>query len=454
MVDRRINQGFFICIFYAMTAVFLFKTSISKFEFYSNVPVLDVTISILNIGVSIIGLAFSLSASRQQLNMCLFWIFQFVFLGITPLLTQLDRVPYYLNTIFPRESVVQATQIILVAQVTGLIAQITTYYKSNKNQKLYVISGETDMQRLLRRTNVVLFWYSLLIPLIILQLGGFRFLFKRVRIAEPVSDLSVPLNAILLSILYVIPLVCGLTLIFLRSHISVNKFQIYSVIGWVILLSNPLGNARQTTLFLIVPLIFYVLRKRRVLATSFFLIFPLLLVYSGAIVNRYDGSFQTPRLLLVSRSGDFDAFSQLANGLKLVSQGEFPVFRQMFGSIFFFLPRSLWQNKPNDTGVELARLLQLRFQNLSAPWILEAYVNLRMFGVITASLMLAFFLTRIDLNLNENIRFFLVSSMSSGLLFIVLRGSLLQATGRAVFTFVFIFILTRKLQVDVRDRVT
>jgi hypothetical protein len=386
--------------------------------------------------------------------MSFFWIFQFVFLGITPLLTQLDRFPYYLNTIFQRESVVQATQIILVAQVIALIAQLTTYYKLSKTEYLSTIFDEMDMERLLRRTNIALLSYSLVIPFIILQLGGFRFLFKRVRIAEPISDLSVPLNAILLSILYVIPLVCGLTLIFLRSHIYINKFQIYFVIGWIIMLSNPLGNARQTTLFLIIPLIFDVLRKRKALATSFFLIFPLLLVYSGSIVNRYDGSFQSPRLLLVSRNGDFDAFSQLANGLKLISQGEFPIFRQILGSIFFFLPRSLWEDKPNDTGVELARLLQLRFQNLSAPWVLEAYVNLRMLGVIITSLLLAFFLTRIDLNLNENIRFYLVSSMSSGLLFIVLRGSLLQATGRAVFTFFFIFLLTRKLQKDVRDRVT
>ena len=453
MINQRISQGISLCIFYSLFTVFLVQTSIQRFEGGSYAPIQNATISIVNISISIIGLAFSLSTKKQQLNMSFFWMFQFIFLGITPLLTQLDPYPYYLNTILPRDSVAQATQIVLVAQVASLFAQAATYRKYGNSDKLLPKSGETDVNNLLRRTYISLFSYLLVAPFIISTLGGIEFLFKRVRISAATADLSVPLNAILLSILYVIPLVCALTLIYLRSHVFIPNWQIYSVIGWIILLSNPFGNARQTTLFLIIPLFFNLLRKNRILAIGFFLLLPFLLVYSGSIVNRYNGSLQTPQLLLVSRSGDFDAFSQLANGLKLISLGEFPIFRQVLGSILFFLPRSFWQEKPYDTGVELARLLQLRFQNLSAPWVLEAYVNLRVFGVVFVAILLGFLLTRIDLNVDHSIKFYLLSSMTSGLLFIILRGSLLQATGRAVFTVFFILLLLRNSHRPLRDKV-
>ncbi len=454
MINQRISQGISVCIFYSLFTLFLVQTSIGKFESGLYAPIQNASISIINISISIIGVAFSLSTNKQQLNMCFFWIFQFIFLGLTPLLTQLDPYPYYLNTILPRENMAKATQIILIAQIASLFAQAVTYRKYRNSVKLTPKLGELDVVRLLRRTHTALIFYLVVAPFVISKLGGIEFLFKRVRINAATAELSVPLNAILLSILYVIPLVCALTLIYLRSHVDIPSWQIYSVIGWIILLSNPFGNARQTTLFLIIPLFFNLFRKNRMLAIGFFLLLPFILVYSGSIVNRYDGSLQTPRLLLVSRSGDFDAFSQLANGLRLISLGEFPIFQQALGSILFFLPRSLWQEKPYDTGVELARLLQLRFQNLSAPWLLEAYVNLRVFGVIFAAILLGFLLTRIDLKVDQSIKFFLLSSMISGLLFIILRGSLLQATGRSVFTVFFILLLTRNSQKPVTDIVT
>jgi hypothetical protein len=454
MINQRISQGISLCFFYSLFTVFLVQTSIGKFESGSYASIQNAPISIINISISIIGLAFSLSTKMQQLNMAFFWMFQFIFLGITPLLTQLDPYPYYLNTILTRDNMVQATQIILVAQIASLFTQSVTYRKFGDTEKLVPKSGATDVNGLLRRTYKALFSYLLVAPFIISTLGGVEFLFKRVRISVPAADLSVPLNAILLSFLYVTPLVCALTLIFLRSHVYIPNWQIYSLIGWIILLSNPFGNARQTTLFLVIPLFFTLLRKKRLLVIGFFLLLPFLLVYSGSIVNRYNGSLQTPQLLLVSRSGDFDAFSQLANGLKLISLGEFPIFRQVLGSILFFLPRSFWQEKPYDTGVELARLLQLRFQNLSAPWVLEAYVNLRVLGVIFVAILLGFLLTRIDLKVDQSIKFYLLSSMTSGLLFITLRGSLLQATGRAVFTVFFILLLIRNLPGPVRDKVT
>jgi hypothetical protein len=155
---------------------------------------------------------------------------------------------------------------------------------------------------------------------------------------------------------------------------------------------------------------------------------------------------------VISRDGDFDSFSQVANGVQVIPDGAFPIFKQILASIFFFVPRGVWPGKPNDTGVELARMLGLDFQNLSAPWILEAFVNARFMGVISVSILLGFYLTKVDLLSNSSMRYFLVGSVTSGFLFIVLRGSLLQATGRAVFSIFIISIIFWKIDLSYTEK--
>ena len=158
------------------------------------------------------------------------------------------------------------------------------------------------------------------------------------------------------------------------------------------------------------------------------------------------GKFSNFTFALLSRQGDFDAFSQFANGITQSDHGNFPILKQLFAPLFFFLPRSIWMDKPTDTGAELARLLGLKYQNLSAPWLLESYVNLRIPGLILSAIVLGFFLTKIQLISNRSIKSTLFSSLSLGILFIVLRGSLLQATGRATFSIFLILWFCRKLK--------
>jgi hypothetical protein len=287
--------------------------------------------------------------------------------------------------------------------------------------------------------------YILTSPFIIYSLGGFEFLFKRVRFGSLEQNLTISLNATLQTLLYVPPLVVLLVLLYLNRDQANGKYPLYFLSVWIVFLSNPLGNARQTTLFLIFPILFYYLQKRIKLAIFFFLTLPFVFLYSAGVVNRYTGSIQAPQFATVSRDGDFDAFSQVANGLQAIHQGGFPIFRQVFASIFFFIPRSLYSGKPADTGVELAKILGLKFQNLSAPWILEAYANARIIGVISVGISLGFVLTSIDFRSLLELRSFLIGSMTSGFLFIILRGSLLQATGRAVFSIFLIHLLLRKL---------
>jgi hypothetical protein len=287
--------------------------------------------------------------------------------------------------------------------------------------------------------------YLIIIPIIIVQLGGSAFLLKRVRFSDASQNLTISVNAIFQTLLYVPPLIAVVILLFVNRYRKVNRFVLTSLVIWILFLSNPLGNARQTTLFLLLPLIFVALQGRIKLTLIFYSLLPIVFLYSAGLVNRYTGQLQKPQLSIVSRDGDFDSFSQVANGLHMTADGYFPLLRQITASLLFFVPRSMFHNKPNDTGIELARWLGLKFQNLSAPWVLEAYVNFRAPGVLFIAFCLGYFLTKIDLRSHLDLRSYLLSSITSGLLFIILRGSLLQATGRAVFAFFLIFVILRKV---------
>jgi hypothetical protein len=430
-------------IVFSAISIFYSNRAITAFEDNLRSDIWSAKFSVFNISLSIVGICIALASNLPQLNMAFFWVFQFVFFGLGGLLIQLDPYPYYLSLIPSQEDLISASQITFAANIFVLTAQIFSLIKFRKAKSHIKQIQFNDYAILLKRVNHLLAIYLVVLPIVLLQLGGFDFLFKRIRVSEVGETLSISVNAIFLAILYVPPMIAILILLYVRPFMKTSNWIFRSLFIWVILLSNPIGNARQTTLFMLLPLAFFFLSKMRKFITMFFVFVTLFFLFAAGLVNRYTGEFQKPKLSIISRDGDFDAFAQLANGLKAVSFGVFPILQQILGSVFFFVPRSIWDGKPIDTGVEVAQTFSLKFQNLSAPWILEAYVNGRLIGVVLISIFIGLQLTKLDLGAKINIRQFILSSMISGLSFILLRGSLLQATGRAAFSLMIIFYLFR-----------
>lgn len=288
--------------------------------------------------------------------------------------------------------------------------------------------------------------YILLLPVVINSLGGVAFLLRRTRYGSDISNLTIASQAIFESVLYAPPLICLLTLFYLDKNFEKLRKTMFFLLVWIIFLSNPLANARQVTLFLLIPIVFYFLKDKRIATNCFFLGIPLLLIYSANLVDRFTGQLNPIKFNILSRQGDFDSFAQFANGIRLVDNDIFPYFQQTLGPVLFFVPRSVWNSKPRDTGVEIANQLGLSFQNLSAPTILEAYSNAKQVGLVVTSILLGFCISKFDLGSLHNLRSWLLGSVLVGVLFIVLRGSLLQATGRVIFSFVIVFYITNRLK--------
>lgn len=442
------SLGVFLLIAFAYICItiHIVSSSVQSFESSINSNLWDVKVSVVNILVAIVFISISLSTKRQQLNMAFFWVFQFVFFGIGGLLSQIDPYPYYLTKTSNASFLENASEIIFVAQISVCFGQLIQMKRKNGLKVEPVEMFDSDVSTLAKRTRTLLRIYIVSLPIIVYQLGGFSFLLKRVRFGNLEQNLTISVTAILQTLLYVPPVIAIMVILYLEKKHLRYRFVKFGLIIWILFLSNPLANARQTTLFLVLPLVFFFLQTRVRATVLFFTALPLFFFYSAGVVNRYTGKLQAPRLSIVSRDGDFDSFSQIANGLQVVSQGEFAIFRQVIASVFFFVPRSVYPGKPNDTGIELARFLGLKFQNLSAPWILESYVNARVIGVVLIGFSIGFFLCKFDLSSSLDIRYFLLGSLTTGFLFIVLRGSLLQATGRAVFSVAVILLLLKGIK--------
>ena len=135
---------------------------------------------------------------------------------------------------------------------------------------------------------------------------------------------------------------------------------------------------------------------------------------------------------------DYDAFWQIANALSYVIDGLVVPLRQAMGSVLFFMPRAIWPDKPTDTGILLAEYRGYSFDNLSAPMWAEALVNGGVVAVIIVFLVLGAALRAMDTRM--------VPAFASGgawaiagailpvYMTILLRGSLLQATGALMIT--------------------
>jgi hypothetical protein len=74
-------------------------------------------------------------------------------------------------------------------------------------------------------------------------------------------------------------------------------------------------------------------------------------------------------------SSDFDAFDQVNNAVAYVQAEGTTQGGQALGAALFWVPRSIWAGKPQDTGVLLADFREYTFSNLSAPLWAELFIN-------------------------------------------------------------------------------
>lgn len=195
----------------------------------------------------------------------------------------------------------------------------------------------------------------------------------------------------------------------------------------------PTGIPRFLAAALYMPVLFMLFPKVKrpnvfvlVLVLGLLVIFPLLDMF------RYFDSNQNISITLnfdMFQEGHFDSYISFAQIIyyDMITYG-----RQLLGVFLFFVPRSIWHDKPIGSGAELAEQLNFGFTNISCNYFAEGYCNFGLVGVLLFVLVLAFFTAIIDklywkcTRYNAANYFNVIYLVLLGLLFFVLRGDLMS----------------------------
>ncbi len=210
----------------------------------------------------------------------------------------------------------------------------------------------------------------------------------------------------------------------------------------LMLVANPLTSARYTAgtvAFALVMFLGAAATENRARLTMLGTIFAFLFVFPILNVFRHDDSQLQARQSFFGEyigNPDYDAFFQIANAYSYVVDGFVVPGRQFLGSLLFWVPRTMWPTKPEDTGIMLADYRGYSFTNLSAPVWSELLVNGGVIAVIVGFVIIGFVLRVLDDRMvpaySQAGWWGVVGSILSVYSLILWRGSLLQATGALV----------------------
>jgi hypothetical protein len=128
---------------------------------------------------------------------------------------------------------------------------------------------------------------------------------------------------------------------------------------------------------------------------------------------------------------------------------------QAAGTLLFWVPRSMWDSKPSDTGTTVGLYIGTENVNLSEPLWAELWIDFGLVGMLLGFVLVGYLLRRgdhwyagaVDRGRLVTTTGMIAIPVLAGYESILLRGSLLQATGRVgvmVLCFVLLSAWTRR----------
>ena len=255
-------------------------------------------------------------------------------------------------------------------------------------------------------------------------------------------------GGIVVSVSNVLPFVALLGWLIVRNSrpLLPRERRLMALVGLeTALFSNPLGSSRYWVLTVLLGLLlvrprFQTTTGVRLAMSSFVLFSVVLFPYLDYFRTSSHAISAGNPLTQMETKPDFDAFAQIENGVSYVNDQGYQMGSQLSGAVLFAVPRAVWNGKAEDTGTVLARFIRWPNTNLSAPLWIELYVDFSWPGVLAGFVALGYVSARLDadsrrLRVLKGTNVAVLRAAGPALavfLVLVLRGSLLQATGTGV----------------------
>ncbi len=442
-------------------AVSIYAISSGKYE-----TSFFVFIHYLIIGISSYSL-FSYSDKPYTLHK-VYHIFTLFFFGIAPVLQ------YYENTRFvcePSISSAVKTNVSFVILLTSLLFNMIYYYTYNVSSvyrfkfillKLGKLNQFKDGFKI--GTNIFLISISLFSLFMMLYINNFnvmRLMFiSIINSDEGGSSFQEADKSITLLVnQFVRPMSL---IVFIISQLYNKKQRVLNFVLLLIFVITcfPPALARNTTAALYLPLLLLfvpIFQKRHffvsVMLGGVMIIFPFLDNF-----RRFDSSKE------LSIGLNYDMFTEMhfdayMGFCRIVNSDLVTYGNQLLSSIFFFVPRSIWEQKSLSSGAFHAEELRLCFSNLSCTYLAEGYINFGYVGVFLFLCFLAWLCARLDKFYwtfkAQNSFFNIFYVLILGMLLFILRGDLMNGfayVSGLLFSAYFVYIIVlKRLRFRFRD---
>ena len=363
-------------------------------------------------------------------------LFFVIFFGLAPLLEYKLSLRYWGGSPIDDGDYLVANIAVIISMVIYILGYFRFFRKSGKDLTFFTRQlsignsaerGNSLAVRLLVLSSVlllgILYYYNFSLPAVLLRGGEFD-------IALVPDDKT--LGLVVANFLR--PLVFNCFAVYLMLK---KKADLYFLVllFLAILGACPSALPRFETAALYMPIMFvYIWRSNlkgyhlnNILLLGFVFVFPLLELFR--FFSSW-GDLEFNMNLDFYSAGHFDAYQQL---VRAMVSGSLSYGYQLLGVLLFFVPRSIWPDKPLGSGETLAHNIGLSFTNVSMPLLGEGYVNFGWLGMLLFVLMLAYVTAKLD-------RAFWVSKVDGhgslfplaymeliGLFFFIMRGDLLSS---------------------------
>lgn len=394
--------------------------------------------------------------SRRKLLQGSFWLFVYMAMGVAPLAQAvLGRVPT--PVVGPRSDLTLAVGLVLLGclafDVGVLLARHRPTVRSGGPRK-----EERPVMAHRRRLQLLAALSFACSAAFVMKLGGPAVFFSsRQEIIAGIEEAGVSngdgqAGQALLRGFGTVPALLSL-LLYTRWLIT-SKFarrKVSIIVTWSALaalnlvVNNPISNPRYwflTVMFALLFTVFPVSAAMYRVALSMAVVIALL-VFPFADRFRYDEKnykpVETTSFLEPMALKDYDQIGMFANTITYAESGPGHAYgRQLAGSILFAVPRSVWPGKARDTGVLVGQWMGTVNTNLSSPIWAELWLDFGPLGMVGGLLGMGYAAARVDRRYAKRATrrappgalISVVVPLVAGYSFILLRGPLLQASGR------------------------
>lgn len=447
---NKTKKWFFYSSFLCVLLCFITLIYISNIEVFYKKNYLIILTFIL---IGIKSLKEIISDNYEHSINKVFWYFNFIFFFIAPLIQYLsDYTPmdYYIE----ERLYLKANLLILIwVYAYSFFRKLNININVDRNIKYSSITLNKSFLKFLLIINIF-------ILLIMIRSIGLANLFIREKNSLPI--LSGFLNLILDNGMRVVPVFSTIYSYYYLKHHSGNKLYIivFSII--TLILNFPTSNTRYfigVVYIGIIVTIFKSSMKNRKFDLFFiillFAVFPIFQMFKWYTINDFfSGNINFNSVFNSFNNMDFDAYTMFQRIILYTEMHGCTLGNQILSTALFFIPRSIWPNKPIPTGEFVATSQNSLFTNLSSPLISEAYIDFGVLGILIFAIALSTIIAKLDklyfCDNKNGLRYIdYVYPFALGFCIFMMRGALQPVV---VFMFVFFLPLASTKLVKFRKR--